>query len=268
MAWTEQNLAIAASKRLRMDGESLLTLQSFIPNALNNLARKVANDDYQRRYLMSAPLTTTASVTSDGNFRYYAELSTLISTPQIMLDVLQYGTIFWVPALKTWTTSDVSGNRIYIANHGYQTGMPTLLSTTNALPAPLAINTTYYVVVISKNLISFATSLANALAGTVVTLTDTGAGIGTSTPQVEYASQWFGSPTQGLLDASIPYPYPYIWLEGTLLYTNKQNGTFRFNVPFVPALENLPVALESDLVDALVHLAITQGFEPITEAQK
>lgn len=268
MAWTEQTLAIAASKRLKMDGQSLLTLQSYIPNALNNLARSTANDDYQRRYLMTAPASYTSSITSDSAFRYYSDLSTLIITPQIMLDNLQYGTIFWIPATKTWATTDVSGNRISITNHGYQTGMAVQLTTTNTLPAPLALNTTYYVIVISANIIEIASSLANALAGTEITLSDVGAGTGTVVPYSEYVAQWLGSPEQGLLDQSNPYPYPYIWLEGTLLYTTKMNGTFRFNVPFIPSLDNLPEALNSDIVDSLVQLAITQGFTPLTNAER
>ena len=267
MAWTEQTLAISASKRLKTDGESLLTLQSFIPNALNNLARKVASDDYQRRYLMTAPLSTSVNVTTSG-YDYYADLSTLIASPQIMLDVLQYGTVFWQPATQTWVPADVSGNRISITNHGYQTGMPVLLSTSNALPAPLVLNTVYYVIRVSANTVSFASTQANAVAGTEVTLTDTGTAMSTATPQTRYPSQWYSSPNQAGLTSALPYPYAYIWLENTLLMTNKTNGAFKLNVPFVPTLDNLPTALESDLVDALVQIAITQGFEPITEAQK
>jgi len=265
MAWTEQNLAIAAAKRLQMDGKNLLTLQSFIPNALNNLARKTANDDYQRRYLLSAPASTTASITNTG-FKYYADLATLISSPQIMLDYLQYGTIFWQPASTTWLTTDVSGNRISINDHGYQTGMPVLLGSSNTLPAPLVINSVYYIIKISDNVISFATTQANALAGTVIPLTDVGAGVGAATPQTEYVAQW-QTPSQALLPPSIPYPYPYIWLSETLLRTNKENGTFAFNVPTIPTLDTLPVALESDLVDAVVQIAVTQGFKPMSAAE-
>jgi hypothetical protein len=35
----------------------------------------------------------------------------------------------------------------------------------------------------------------------------------------------------------------------------------------VPTLDTLPEILESDLIDAVIQIAITQGFEPLTPAQ-
>lgn len=86
MSLNHTQAAILASKRLKMDGRSLLTLQSYVGNALNNLARQCANDDYKKRYLMTLPSATTSTITSDSAFRYYSDLSTLMTTPQIMLD--------------------------------------------------------------------------------------------------------------------------------------------------------------------------------------
>lgn len=259
----DTQVAIAASKRLQMDGRSLLTLQSYIPNALNNLAYRCANDDYKRRYLMTDPASMTATITNDNAFRYY---TTVPST--LMLDSLQYGTIFYVPAIQTFTGASVSGNRVSITAHGYPTGMALQLGTTNALPAPLALATTYYVIVVSANLISFASTYENAIAGTAITLTDTGTGTQTVTPFQEYISQWLASPTQASLISANPYYYPYIWIEHDYLYTNQKKGTFRFNVPYFPTLDTLPSILESDLIDTIVQIAVTQGFKPIAPAQK
>lgn len=254
--------ATAASKRLKMDGRSILTLQSYINNALNNLARDCANDDYKRRYLMTNPASVTATITNDGAFRYYAELTSILADPQVMLDYLQYGTIFYVPATQTFTSVNVSGNRISITNHGYQTGLAVQLSTSSALPAPLAILTTYYVIRHSANTFSLASTYANAVAGTEITLSDSGTGTQTVTAFQEYITQWLASPTQAGLISSNPYYYPFIWIEGLVLYTDQLKGTFKFNVPFIPTLDNLPSALQSDLIDSIVQIAITQGFEP------
>lgn len=270
MSLNDTQVAVLASKRLKMDGRSLLTLQSFVGNALNNLARQTANDDYKKRYLMTDPASVSATITNDSAFRYYADLATIINSPQIMLDCLQYGTIYYVPLFKTFTAPSVSGNRVSITNHNFQTGLAVQVSTTNTLPAPLVLNTTYYIIRVSANLISFASSYANALAGTVIALTDPtdAAGTQTITPYGEYVTQWLASPTQAQLISSNPYFYPYIWVQGTLLYTNQITGTFRFNCPFIPTLDTLPEILESDLIDSVVQLAITQGFTPLTEAEK
>lgn len=255
-------VATAASKRLKMDGRSILTLQSFINNSLNNLARECANDDYKKRYLMTDPASVTATITSDGTFRYYADLSADIFSPQIMLDYLQYGTIFYVPATQTFVPGGVSGDRISITNHGYQTGLAVQLTTSNALPAPLVAATTYYVIRLSANLFSLATTYQRAVDGIAITLSDTGTGVQTITPWEQYITQWLASPTQGALISSNPFYYPYIWIEQNLLYTDQLKGTFKFNVPFIPNLDNLPSVLQSDLIDEVVKIAITQGFEP------
>lgn len=268
MSLNDQQVAVLASKRLKMDGRSLLMLASFTNNALNNLARQCANDDYKRRYLMTAPASTTSTITNDSSGRYYTDLSTLMTTPQIMLDYLQYGTIFFIPLTRTWTTGSVSGNRISITNHTYQTGYAVQLTTTNTLPAPLALNTTYYIIRISANVIEIATTYANAIAGTEIILSDVGAGVGTVVPIGEYITQWLASPTQASLISANPYFYPYIWIEGTLLYTDQIEGTFRYNVPFIPTLDTLPEVLESDLIDSVVQIAVTQGFHPISPAEQ
>ncbi len=65
--------------------------------------------------------------------------------------------------------------------HGCKTGQATVVSTTTTLPAPLTA-TTYYMIVIDANTFYLATTLANALAGTKIDITDTGTGTHTQTP--------------------------------------------------------------------------------------
>lgn len=83
------------------------------------------------------------------------------------------------PANKTFVPGNVAGNIVTIAGHGYKTGVKVTLTTTVALPAPLAVLTDYYLIVLTPNTIEFATSQATALAGTPITLTDAGTGVQT-----------------------------------------------------------------------------------------
>lgn len=356
MAQTENTIAIAASKRLKMDGRSILPLQSFVSNALNNLARQTANDSTKSAYLMTDPATTTCPISS-STYNYYCNLATLIADPQIMLDYLQRGTIFHTSAPNTftvagidatvtvsgagysavngvytqrgtylsypyynltgssdsttvdviyaqwnitdsgavkYTTNDLvpkdypwlgtwesvnpvndpaptfvgTGTDITIASHGYTTGLAVRLSGISGNISGVTTTTTYYVIVIDENTIALATSEANAALGTKITLTLGDTGTVTITPYQRVIAQWLSSPSQGALAGSLPLDYVYIWLEGTLLYTTVTTGTFLFNVPFIPTLDVLPTALESDLVDQVVTIALGQGYEPLTEAEK
>jgi hypothetical protein len=57
--------------------------------------------------------------------------------------------------------------------HGFVTGLKVAATTSGTLPAPLTA-TNYYIVVVSSTVFKVATSLANALAGITVDLTDVG----------------------------------------------------------------------------------------------
>ena len=91
------------------------------------------------------------------------------------------------PAEKTFTDTDVDAddNTVTIADHGYLTGVKVVTTTSGAAPGGLTTGT-YYIVKIDKDTIKFATSAANAFAGTVVNITS-GGGVGdtqTITPAV------------------------------------------------------------------------------------
>lgn len=69
------------------------------------------------------------------------------------------------------TFGSISGNHVTITAHGLKTGDGKVrLTTTGALPTGLAVSTNYWIIVIDVNTIAFATSLANAYAGTEITL--------------------------------------------------------------------------------------------------
>lgn len=266
---TETEVGILACERLKVPHSNRLQLQSYIPNALNNLARQVANDPLRRRLLLTNQSNVTATI-STTNYNSSANLNVPQGTAGIMLEYLQYGTIYYIAATKTWTNANVDDgtDTITIAGHGYVTGQAVRLTTAGTLPSPLLVNQTYYVIVVDTATIQLANTLADALAGTAQALASVGAGTSTMTAYQKDVTQWLASPTQGMLNTSIPFPYIYIWLEQNLLYTNRTNGTFAFSVPYIPTLDvtaqtALPAVLESDLIDAIVQLAVTSGFSPI-----
>lgn len=79
---------------------------------------------------------------------------------------------------QTFTRS--SGNILFAVGHGLATGqLVSLINVGGALPAGLSPLTNYWVIYLSANTFSLASSLANALAGSAVTVS--GAGTGTHT---------------------------------------------------------------------------------------
>jgi hypothetical protein len=77
---------------------------------------------------------------------------------------------------KTFTDANVNttSNTVTITAHGYRTGQKVRVSGT--LPSPLAAATDYWLIKDGDNTVKFATSFANALAGTTIDLTTTGTG--------------------------------------------------------------------------------------------
>lgn len=89
---------------------------------------------------------------------------------------------FEIGAAKTWTTAavDLAADTIRIPNHGFKTADNVGLSSTGAVPTGLtALTTAYYIIPVDASTVAFATSRANAFAGTKVNLTAVGSGVGT-----------------------------------------------------------------------------------------
>jgi microcystin-dependent protein len=86
------------------------------------------------------------------------------------------------------------------------TGMVVQVSTTGTLPAPLAAATDYYLVRDSATTIKLATTLANAIAGTVIDITSQGTGTHTLTHTLTARTlgEKLGEETHGLVIAEIP----------------------------------------------------------------
>lgn len=282
MAITDQSLAIAALKRLKLPPSYTLAVQSMIPAALSNLAKQVARDPRRRNLLMTDPTAVEVDVTeglltsASAGVAGSADLSTIVDTYGVMLDALIYGSIFMhyefpFTSSEVTTGTPPSGGYVEFFNDEIEgvleTGDPIYLTTTGTVPSGVQVGRIYYAIVASGQ-VSFAQTAALAAAGTGIALS--GAGSGSSiinTPDV--LMQWLKSPNQGLAETCLPFDMLQGWLEG---YTLKLKGSdfnaadtakLTFNVPFIPTLDTFPANedLEQDLLDTLVGIAATAGIE-------
>lgn len=76
---------------------------------------------------------------------------------------------------------DVDNDSVTIPDHGYTTGFKGQLTATGTLPGGLSTSTDYFIINVDANTVKFASSLANALVGTAVTITDQGSDENVST---------------------------------------------------------------------------------------
>jgi hypothetical protein len=81
------------------------------------------------------------------------------------------------------TAVNTGANKINIPGHGFTTGQypPVFISTDTTLPSPLVANTPYWIIAVDANNIRLATTEANALSNTAITITAAGAGNDTLT---------------------------------------------------------------------------------------
>lgn len=113
---------------------------------------------------------------------------------------------------KTFTFSSRSSNTITVTgadNHAHnelQTGQAVFYNTTGSVITGLTNNTTYYVIRVTATSFQLATSVANANAGTAITLTSDGSGTQTfvSTFTARPMGQTGGEETHALTDAEMP----------------------------------------------------------------
>lgn len=97
------------------------------------------------------------------------------------------------PSAKVFASSavDTTAETVTLTAHGLTTGLVGQLTTDGALPTGLATSTNYYIIVVDANTFAFATSYANAIAGTKINLTAQGSGNDTFTPTVLAGSLQF-----------------------------------------------------------------------------
>ncbi len=85
------------------------------------------------------------------------------------------------PGAKTFAF--LSGNNFTSTAHGYLVGLKVRVSTSVTLPTGLTAGVDYYIIVINADVFAFASSQANALLGTAITISGAGSGVQTATPQ-------------------------------------------------------------------------------------
>lgn len=92
-----------------------------------------------------------------------------------------------IPSID-FTTTDVDIGEDMLRFTGqefYRAGIPVRFTTAGTLPAPLVINTTYYIIFLPEVWFRICTSRANALAGIYLDITSVGAGVSTVHPYIE-----------------------------------------------------------------------------------
>ena len=122
--------------------------------------------------------------------------------------------------------ASAGGDDFYVSAHTYETGTIVQLSTTGTLPAGLATVTDYYIIDKSADRIQFATTLANAKAGTAIDITDTGTGNSTVTATAldsvsatlqhsDDGTNWLATSSTQTIDAPDNNADDFIWEVAT-----------------------------------------------------
>lgn len=120
--------------------------------------------------------------------------------------------------------TSIAGSVITLAAHGYLTGDgPVRMTTTGTFPTGAAANTDYWIITLTANTLSLATSAGNALAGTAVTLTTAGTGTITLTGTA-VAARIAWQETLDQLGFQIGRLH-----DGAVALTNQQGWIQRFN---------------------------------------
>lgn len=182
--------------------------------------------------------TTAASIlhggdvgsASDGykvilNAAAFTNAATTMPCILMLVDVLSFIRVTTVTTATAQTvlnavtfTADTGTNNLTYATVDPKTYTKVQFTTTTTLPAPLALATDYWLVRQSSTTAKVATSLANAIAGTTIDITDTGTGTHTMTTRLPRYSDGAGvqsiifNPAATALGAATP--------NMTLGYTN------------------------------------------------
>lgn len=110
-------------------------------------------------------------------------LSTVVDLGSPKVDLVSFAAIYSNATTSALTfVRSGSTNNFTATAHGQVVGSLGQLTTSSALPGGLSTSTNYFIIVIDVNTIAFATTLANAIAGTPVTITSGGTGTQTFTP--------------------------------------------------------------------------------------
>lgn len=108
------------------------------------------------------------------------------------------------PSAGVFAAASVSANHVTITAHGYPTGLVGQLTSAGSLPTGLSLATNYFIIVVDANTVSFASSLANAQAGTAIAITGgsgnstfTATALATGTVQLQKSNDGLGWDVDG-----------------------------------------------------------------------
>jgi len=166
-----------------------------------------------------------------------SRISDVVSTSDLSAySVIASWTTAAATAAKTFAQADVNvtDNTITIATHGIPAGARGRLTTTGTLPAPLALLTDYFVIVVNANTIKLATSYDNAVAGTAVDLSDTGSGGATHT----FTQIALGGSLQPQVTNDDPFESTAAWTDFGSAVTISGNSS---TILYAPIGTSLPV---------------------------
>ncbi len=131
--------------------------------------------------------------TDNDNLQFASTLTLASAGTAIDMTSVGLGTQTFTPTVQSAMVCasgdiDADSNNWAITGHGMITGVPVRLTTSGALPSPLALSTDYWAIRIDDNNLKLASTDALAVAGTPITLTGIGSGTQTITPSGQTAA--------------------------------------------------------------------------------
>jgi len=139
---------------------------------------------------------------------------------------------------RTVSGVDTSLNTLTITAHGFFTGQSMTLTTSGGLPSPLAISTTYYVIVVDANTISLATTLQRAQVSTAIDIATSGTGTQTLVVNFIIADITYSSDTTVLM--SDPYTKSSLLASATASSCFVLRGVYFYPVtPYANTFQHL-----------------------------
>jgi hypothetical protein len=167
--------AIPAGRKVNVDissatnDEDVAALVETALNALTGFTALITTDDTAANGTMTLTQTaygpTTNPVPKNASESGAGGITVAETTPGLTSEV-----------------TEGAGNSVTIPTHGFFDGLKGQLTTTGTLPAGVTTATDYFIIVVDANTVQFAASLADALAGTAIDITDEGSGVHTFTP--------------------------------------------------------------------------------------
>jgi hypothetical protein len=148
-AYDEEEIGILVAKRLDADPADVLRFVPLVPAGILRTVRKCAARPGLRHLVWTDPASTTAALDGSG----VADLSTLVTSTRIQLDLLKYGEIrhagydFPLRLLENSGQGAFSGSLDTLFPKCWLTGQKLstrVSSETNLLPGPLSLAVPYW----------------------------------------------------------------------------------------------------------------------------